>query len=203
METEAPRTNVAYQFVSSAQYWEDRYANGENSFAHADMSMNGPSILFKSTVVKSVARMLDLRSCIDFGCGDMHTAMLFGFEDYVGVDVSPTLIQRLRELNPRGKFFLLGEQIPCEPKPDCCLSLDVAYHIVEQDAFQDHFDALFRHASKAVILYTTDTQVNNHSSQHIRHRLVPFAPAGWTMKCRIPSRPMIPSNADFFIYTRK
>lgn len=99
-------------------------------------------------------------------------------------------------------------------KADLALSLDVIYHLVEDDLYELHLYHLFGSAHRFVALYTSDSETftpNEHVPPHVRHRPVRRDVAdrfhGWQLRETVknPSPHLGGSGtntsfADFFIY---
>jgi hypothetical protein len=132
----------------------------------------------------------------------------------VGVDVSPASVTlcRQRFANDPGKRFLLaGTDDP--GTADLVLSLDVIFHLVEDDVFHEHMATLFARARRLVAIYASDRDAMT-ADAHVRHRSVSFwifrhAPE-WDRVMHIPNPypydracPEDTSFADFHIYARR
>jgi hypothetical protein len=95
---------------------------------------------------------------------------------------------------------------------DLALSVDVIYHLVEDEVFEDHISLLFQLSRKYVGIYSSDS-IQDWPGAHIRHRrfsdwIAASAPQ-WRLKEKIPNRypfdprdPYETSLADFFFYER-
>jgi len=68
------------------------------------------------------------------------------------------------------KRFLLDRQYAGE-RADLALSLDVIYHLIEDDVFDLYMRRLFRAAKRCVLIYSTNTERQKEGQpEHIRHR---------------------------------
>jgi hypothetical protein len=155
---------------SSGNYWEYRYADGGSS---GDGSY-GRLADFKAEFINEFIRKNKVERVIEFGCGDGNQLSLLEGTEYLGLDVSATVIgkcgQKFEECNTRSfiKYdpdnwinhgFVVAELV---------LSLDVLYHLVEQDIFLKYLNHLFEAASDFVIIYSTNFDCSE--AEHIRHR---------------------------------
>src|SRR5690349_8952416 len=80
-------------FETSDEYWERRYAQGGNS---------GPGSYnrlakFKAEVLNKLVKDNDLESVIEFGCGDGAQLELAQYPHYIGVDVSRSVLSKVRK----------------------------------------------------------------------------------------------------------
>ena len=126
-------------FTSSADYWERRYAGGGTSGAGS----YGEFAEFKAEVVNAFVAEHGVRSVIEFGCGDGNQLALGRYPSYVGLDVSPSVVERCRKRfrTDATKSFLVTDDYDGRTA-ELALSLDVLYHLVEDDVFEQYL----RHA---------------------------------------------------------
>lgn len=153
-------------FTSSSQYWEERYATGGDSGAGS----YGHLAAFKAEVLNDFVAEHGVQSVLEFGCGDGAQLARARYPRYAGVDVSRTAIAQCRERfkeDPSKRFVLAGSE-ELEPA-ELTLSLDVIYHLVEDEVFDRYMRDLFAFASRFVGVYSS-----NHASagtaSHVRHR---------------------------------
>ena len=157
-------------FPGSASYWEQRYAGGGTSGAGS----YGRLARFKGAVVNQLVEQAGIGSVIDLGCGDGHQLGLMNLPAYVGFDVSRTCLEMCRE-RYRGddrKRFLPFDELPGH-RADLSLSLDVVYHLVEDDVFERYMHGLFDSSRKLVLIYASDSPDDMETANsHVRHRAV-------------------------------
>jgi SAM-dependent methyltransferase len=197
-------------FPGSRHYWRKRYAEG----GHSGAGSSGRLARFKAETLNRFVARNEVRSVIEFGCGDGNQLRLARYPRYLGVDVSPDAVARCRAIfaDDTSKRFVLTRDYDGE-SADLALSLDVIYHLVEDAVYEKYMHTLFSAARRHVILYTSDTDDNRgYAGTHIRHRHVTrwvamHAPA-WKLERRIANRypfrgnPRTGSFCDFFVYRR-
>lgn len=156
-------------FKSSSNYWDQRYRLGGNSGSGS----YGKAASYKAEVLNHFVSSQSIQSVMEFGCGDGNQLTLANYPSYAGFDVSPTAIKRCRELfsgDPTKHFELMsnydGEQA------DLSLSLDVLYHLVEDEVFDSYLKTLFNSARHYVIIYSSDTDKPVKTMAHVRLRNV-------------------------------
>lgn len=151
---------------SSADYWESRYAEGRNSGSGS----YGRLSAFKARFLNSFVRNRKIGSVIEFGSGDGNQLSLADYPRYIGVDVSRTAIGSCRErfAGDSTKTFILLDDYAGE-KADLSMSLDVIYHLVEDNVFNEYMARLFDSSKRYVILYASNYDKQTRS-QHVRHR---------------------------------
>lgn len=163
-------------FRSSGHYWERRYARGGTSGAGS----SGPAAAWKAEVVNRWVRDHDVRSVVDLGCGDGQQLSLADYPRYLGLDRSATAVRRCTELfadDPTKSFLAYDPSALSDPagwlRGDLALSMEVLFHLVEDDVFDAYLRLLFDSAERYVAICSTDEELPQ-SSPHERHR--PFTP---------------------------
>jgi SAM-dependent methyltransferase len=118
-----------------------------------------------------------IRSVIELGCGDGSQLALGNYETYVGLDVSPIAVRTCAEAFARDtskSFFLYDPKCFVDNTEvfgaDLALSLDVVFHLVEDDVYQLYMQHLFASARSFVIIYSSDFQDRGGSPPYTRHR---------------------------------
>ena len=160
------------RFPGSSLYWNKRYEGGGTSGAGS----YGRLASFKAAYLNNFVQEHDVRSVIEFGCGDGAQLGLAAYPKYIGLDVSPTAIKLCvsRFASDTTKsFFLYDGQCFADHhqifSADLSLSLDVVYHLTEDDVYSRYMRDLFKAGSRFVIIYSS-----NHdqviSNTHVRHR---------------------------------
>ena len=140
---------LSRHFSGSATYWESRYVAGRNSGAGS----YGELATFKANFINDFVAGSGVSSVIEYGCGDGNQLALAEYPSYIGFDVSTTAIELCRSKfqNDLTKRFELSEDFGGEVG-DLTLSLDVIYHLIEDDVFHSYMELLFRTSRRFVIV---------------------------------------------------
>lgn len=197
-------------FDNSRDYWEERYRSGGNSGAGSYHRLAE----FKARVLNDFVSANDVESVIEFGSGDGAQLALARYPRYVGVDVSHTVLEATRRRfgSDPAISFLHTSEVTDADRADLALSLDVIYHLVEDDVFDAYMRQLFSAGGKFVIVYASNED-KAWSSPHVRHReftrWVEANQPDFFLTERIPNAypyskkdPDNTSFADFYIFTR-
>lgn len=201
------------KFRGSAAYWEQRYASRGNSGTGSYDKL----ATFKARIINSFIKTHTVESVIEFGCGDGNQLSLGVYPKYIGLDVAKTSIRLCADgfrNDPNKSFFLYDSTAFVDPlrvfQSDLAISLDVIYHIIEEDIFSSYMSHLFRAANKFVIIYSTN--YDSKQTFHVKHRnftkWIDKNVQSWqlieTIKNEYPpkSDDEYTSAADFFIYQR-
>jgi hypothetical protein len=177
--------------TTSADFWENNYKFGGISGSGS----TGRLAAFKAEVINNFVAQHDIRSVIEFGCGDSSQLALMHYPRYIGVDVSQTAVAMCRSAFSADttKTFQLVPPTGAVDLPDAELgiSLDVVYHLLEDEIFHCYMERLFAHASRFVIIYSSNN-TNEGVWPEVHHRVFTDWTAknlsGWDLVERIPNR---------------
>lgn len=157
------------RFDSSSEYWQDRYLAGGSSGAGS----RGRLAKFKATVLNDLVKSKGVTRVIELGCGDGSQLALAEYPEYLGVDVARAAVMNCRAqfAGDESKTFITLEEFRRgEIKGDLLLSLDVIYHLVEDDVFDAHMRDLFGRAGQYVAIYSSNSDQIADPAPHVRHR---------------------------------
>lgn len=197
-------------FEGSAKYWDDRYAQGRFSGAGSV----GKFAEFKAEVLNGFVRRHNVQSVIEFGCGDGRQLSSADYPRYLGFDVSAEAVNlcRTRFKDDDSKSFKAVADYSAD-KADLTLSLDVIYHLVEDEVFENYMRLLFDASQRWVIVYASNhDDTDRAEAAHVRHRQftrwVEANRPEWVLRETIPNRYLytgdfrLGSFSDFFIFER-
>jgi hypothetical protein len=202
---------------SSRDYWETRYSKGGNSGSGS----YGDLANFKAEIINDFVAKNGIQTVIEFGCGDGNQLKLAKYPKYIGLDVSATAIRHCGQLfstdNTKSffiydstSFFDNAGTLRC----DLAMSLDVLYHLVEDDVYYTYLKHLFQSAEKFVIVYSSNNYIPKESTgSHEKHRKftddVKKSLSNWTLTAMIenPYRPKewsdeTGSTANFYMFSK-
>jgi cyclopropane fatty-acyl-phospholipid synthase-like methyltransferase len=185
-------------FPGSTAYWENSYRKSGNS----GTGSYEKNATYKADVLIQFVKENDINSVIEFGCGDGNQARQFDFPSYIGLDVSPTAIEKCGEVckDDPSKQFFISDKTTTRLKAELAISLDVIYHLVEDEVYENYMRQLFATATKYVIIYAWD--VEEEKKFHVRHRKF----TKWIEKeindFQLIERVSKDSYCDFFVYKK-
>jgi len=194
----------------SRRYWENRYRRGGSS---------GPGSYnqlaeFKAGFINAFIRENGIGSVIEFGCGDGNQLRLEEYPRYVGFDVSEKAIKICRGAfrgDPTKRFAPMseyrGERAPLS------LSLDVVFHLVEDNVFNKYMSRLFDSSERFVIVYSSNSNEQlSIPSIHVRHRRftdwVARERPAWKLIRHVPNKypytgdDNVGSFSDFYVFKK-
>ena len=163
----------ALLFRGSGRYWERRYAQGRTSGSGS----YGSSAAFKAGFLNDLLGRTGAQRVLELGCGDGAQLARIDYPDYVGIDISPTAVARCAASfahDARKRFYAASarEHWAVGDRYDLSLSLDVIYHLVEDEVFEAYMADLFALSRQHVVIYSTnrDPGPGSEPAPHVRHR---------------------------------
>lgn len=191
---------------SSGDYWERRYRIGMTS----GPGSTGELARFKADFLNGFVREHGVQTVIEFGCGDGTQLALAQYPRYLGIDVSPAAIElcRKRFIGDESKSFRLQQGhsgLGQSEGSDLTLSLDVIYHLLEDDVYATYLADLFGASRHWVVVYSSNRD-DAVRARHVRHR--PFVDDA---RRRYPEFELVrkidnpfpaESFADFYVFER-
>ena len=158
-------------FHNSKLYWEERYKKGGNSGSGSYNKL----AQFKADTINSFLKKNNVDRAIEFGCGDGNQVSLIQYSQFVGLDVSQTAIEiciKKYSNAPSKSFFIYDPSCFLDSchlfSADLTLSLDVIYHLVEDEIFDKYMHALFSTSRKHVIIYSSN--IDMKQVKHVKQR---------------------------------
>lgn len=168
------------------KYWETRYQQGGTSGAGS----YGDIADYKAAVINRLVQEGDVKTVVEFGCGDGNQLSLYNFPDYLGLDVAPSAVEKCREMyrdDPTKRFQTVAPQsTPDIGSFDMTMSIEVLMHVIDEADYLWSLDMLFQHSNNYVVIHAP------------LRELVTFAP-GAHEKYREIFMYLIPYLGDFAI----
>lgn len=199
------------RFTNSQDYWINRYKSGGNSGAGSYNNLAE----FKGEIINSFVSKKSIQTVIELGCGDGNQLEYFKLPSYIGFDISDLIINKCKvKFNyDKSKQFLNLNEIS-NHRADMVMSLDVIYHLIEEETYNSYMNHLFDLSNQYVIIYANDD--NDQSGNYAPH-VKPRKFSCWIEKNKvefklieyIPNKyPFVKgkgettSISDFYIYER-
>ena len=196
------------QFTNSIDYWDRRYRSGGDSGSGSYNRL----AQFKARFLNTFVTENQIESVIEHGSGDGAQLKLASYPTYIGVDISPNAVKLCRTLYSQDltKRFFEVNRLPAKTTAELALSLDVIYHLVEDDVFDTYMQKLFASARRFVIVYSSNV-AQAWPQKHVYHRkftdwVIRRRPE-WSLLSRVPNdypydpaRPDDTSFADFYVF---
>lgn len=213
-ELETEKTNsIKVADYNSSFFWENLYRNGGNSGTGSYNKLAE----FKAEMVDRILSKYQIRTVIELGCGDGNQLSCIGYKDYTGVDVSKTIIERNRERfsgDASKRFFTTEEREKyIYEEYDLAISMDVIFHLLEQDVFENYMKDLFFLSKKIVVIYSSNHEEYTKWSEYRHRNFTGFVNRNfpfWKLVEYIPNKYPYTigfeentSSSDFYIYMKE
>lgn len=208
------KTRLAYgkwkhPFQGTADYWEKRYQAGGNSGAGS----YGQLAEFKADVINRFVEQQQIKSVVEFGCGDGNQLSLLKMPNYTGIDLSAAAVAGCRRRfasDPSKRFVVSG--LLDDIHAELSLSLDVIFHLVEDEIYDQYMRNLFNAATRYVMVYASNydellpgTHMRHHCFTDWVERHAPQWSLMDTIKNEFPVDPAKPdttSYSDFYVFAK-
>lgn len=190
----------------SKEYWENRYKSGGNSGAGSRDRLAE----FKINTINKFIRDNGINSIIDCGSGDGFIASELIVKTYTGFDVSETAVENCNKMFESDLSKVFTAKWIDGLKADVSISLDVIFHLIEEDVYKEYIERLFSCAEKFVIIYSSNIE---HDGEYIhfmnREFLSNVDNDKWELseiiknKYPLSDDPENESVSDFYIFRKK
>jgi hypothetical protein len=193
---------------NSTAFWDAHYANGGSS----GPGSYGDSARFKADFLNGLIQRHGLMSAIEFGCGDGYQLGLIHYPKYIGLDVAPNALRRCVDQyrdDVSKSFYLYRYDCVLDHAgfftADVALSLDVIFHLLEDEIYEGYMRDLFLAGDRLVVIYSSNSDEPGEDPS-VRHRPVTTWVAenasDWTLIEKTERPHTDDCFADFFVYER-
>jgi cyclopropane fatty-acyl-phospholipid synthase-like methyltransferase len=118
-----------------------------------------------------------VNSVIEFGSGDGNQLAMMNYPSYIGLDVSKSAIKLCKHRfasDGSKSFFLYDSSCFVDNHSmfvaDVALSLDVIFHLTEDDVYESYMRHLFSSSRRFVVVYSSDQDTSPDRIACVRHR---------------------------------
>lgn len=203
------------KFTNSIDHWNENYNKGGTSGGGS----YGRLAEFKAETLNNFVAEKKILSVVELGCGDGNQLSFSKYKKYISFDVSISAINLCREKFREDSTKQFIHYTPSEfsfsedSHSDLALSLDVIFHLVEDEVFDRYMWGLFSLGGCYVVIYSSNTNSNPiMHAPHIRHRkFTDWVDAnldGWILEQKIENRfpfggdSRVGSRSEFYIYRK-
>lgn len=195
---------------NSSSFWDIHYlkggTSGTGSYHHLAK--------FKADTVSALIEQYNISSVIEFGCGDGNVLSMLICKSYTGIDVSPAIIYKLKqrfEGNQNKTFFTTDERdLYINNSFDMALSMDVIFHLVEDNVYENYMKDLFLNTKKYVVVYSSNHEeftpwkeyrhrnfISTVQEKYPNWKVIQFIPNLYPYKI---GKESTTSSSDFYIF---
>ena len=185
---------------NSKNYWENRYKSGGSSGSGS----YGNDAIKKAEYINDIISKYNVKSVNDYGHGDCNQlSHMKKVVSYTGYDVSGGARNKCISMFTDDNKYKFIDDVSKFKKADLALSLDVVYHLVEDDVYHNYLDNLFS-MSDIVLIYSTDKDSSAGSASHVRHRnftsYIKTHFANFSLKDKSP---ILRDEISMYLYTKR
>lgn len=153
---------------NSKKYWEERYQKGGNS----GNGSYGFLANFKAKIINNFIETNNIENVIELGCGDGNQLGLLKLKNYLGLDVSKKVVDECRKKFPKFNFEYSETFEKKENQSfDLALSLDVIFHLVEDETYEEYMKKLINFDSEYLIIYSCNFKNDGTFGEHVNPRV--------------------------------
>lgn len=188
--------------MSTEQIWNNRYQNGGNSGSGSYNEL----YIFKRDIINNIINKNSIKSIIDFGCGDGNQIREINTKNYIGIDIAKTSIDicKMKYNGSIKKFYTYKEIDTMNLQAELTMSLDVLYHILEEELYVTYLKNLFSSSSKYVLIYSSNYDGHIDGHMHTRkftNNIENMFP-NWDLHKKINQIYPKKSSANFYLYKK-
>lgn len=147
-------------------YWENRYKSGLTS----GNGSYGFLAEYKAEVINNFIQDNNIYSLLEYGCGDGNQLSKIKCKKILGVDVSKTAIEKCKILIPEGTFQTILSDLKNIEKTDLLLSLDVIYHLIDDEIYNNYIKNIIDYKCKFLIIYAANFEDDGTFAKHVKPR---------------------------------
>ena len=179
------------------EYWNERYTNGGNS----GRGSYNEHCVFKTNVINDIIEKYNIKSITDFGFGDGNQINGIKIDKYFGLDISKEAVKLCSDkyLNDNTKTFKVYDDETKLENGDLTMSLDVIYHIFEDDLFDKYMSDLIRYSNEYILIYSSNFD-DVEWSHHVRHRQFDKKLTNVAILVEHITNILPDCSADFYLY---
>jgi hypothetical protein len=131
------------------QYWDQRYIE-EGTSGEGSIGEKGD---FKWSIIDKHVPIL--QSVVDVGCGDLSFWAKRDCNDYTGIDISKSIVERNRILRPDWEFIWSNAETSIEGlTKDTVFCFDVLFHIMNDETYHEILENLTHYSRNHIFIYT-------------------------------------------------
>lgn len=92
-------------------------------------------------------------SFIDVACGDLQFWNSSLPQNYIGIDISSSIIQKNKTLFPHANFIISNATIPLNISADNVICFNVLYHIIDDDEYKQILYNVKKYSNKHIFIF--------------------------------------------------
>ena len=131
-------------------YWNTRYMLGGNS-GYNGLDVDKYTNYVWSAIDKTAGKQKDV---IDVGCGDLLFWSNRDSDKYIGIDISPKIININKKLRPKWKFISSSADASLNIKAETVICMNTLYHIMDDNVYNNIIKNIISWSDKWIMIIT-------------------------------------------------
>lgn len=152
-------------------YWEGWYRQGGASGPGSVGALRG----WKWSILEKYSRMNDV---VDVGCGDLSFWGTKECKRYIGIDISPSIIEQNRIKCPQWTFICSPAGARQDVSAETVICLDMLFHIMDDKEYIKILQNLTYYSQKFIFIYTWHKNPLATSRNHRLYRALLLLKSG-------------------------
>ncbi len=128
-------------------YWEKRYKAG----GHSGKGRKGLERWWKQRQIRKYTNANDV---IDVGCGDLDFWQGKKIKNYIGIDVSESLLKKNKKKRSQWKFILSGGEVTHNIFAKDVFCFEMLYHIMDDKSYVEILENLTKYSTRYIFIQT-------------------------------------------------
>lgn len=128
-----------------SKYWEKHYKYGGNS---------GTSLMGREWLWEHIIKYSKMDDVIDIGCGDLFFWEGRDCNRYIGIDISPTVINENYNKRPNWRFICDSADIQQNIFSETVISFNFLFHILDDNTFNKILENITFYAKDTILIWT-------------------------------------------------
>ena len=151
------QNNIDYKQLFNYVYENNIWGNNEEFPYYSGIGSHDEKCVNRSiTYINNFIKEHNIKSLLDFGCGDFNIGSKLNIDMYYGVDISKDLIEynKLKYEDELHKFIFNNESYNNLPSTDLIIIKEVLQHL-DNDKIKEILDHLIHITNKYIIIFDT------------------------------------------------
>lgn len=137
--------------MKELSYWDQHYGEGGIS---GEGSI-GDYRNWKWQIIKKYTdNSENLGSVIDVGCGDISFWQGKTCQDYLGIDISKTIVEKNQAKRPEWTFVCDSADVHKDIKADYVFCFDILFHIMDDNMYEKILKNIISYSRNMIFIYT-------------------------------------------------
>ena len=113
---------------------------------------------FKAKVSNHLIKENEIKTIIEWGCGNGNQLKYVNYPDYIGFDIGEIAVSHFKKIFKKDRSKALNHTVDyTNQTADFILLLNVIFHLIEDHIYIDYINGLFDSSQQYVIISSSNT----------------------------------------------